>query len=283
MPGLKKLADIFLFSSLYISLVAVFMVFQTYTLLLEQPVNRPFLAFVFFSTVCSYNFHWMLTPHSVHPSARLNWSYQHKGLHLVLFLTGLSLSALLFYLYLTHYWRWICLAAILTFLYSAPKISLPPFLWLKKFAIGKTIFLALVWTYVTTALPLFIEHAAGKEKMLSYFLGEFFFIYAICILFDYRDRKDDIAEGIRSMITYFQDKGITRLFAMSVMLSAFFFLALWWLGMQWTWVILLLFPLILLVFLFPVAKKNYSDYLYYFILDGLMMLSGFVLWIMSHF
>jgi len=39
----------------------------------------------------------------------------------------------------------------------------------------------------------------------------------------------------------------------------------------------------LLVFLFPVAKKNYSDYLYYFILDGLMMLSGFVLWIMSHF
>ncbi len=39
-------------------------------------------------------------------------------------------------------------------------------------------------------------------------------------------------------------------------------------------ILLLLIPGIILAFLYPMARRNFSDYLYYFILDGLMMLSA---------
>lgn len=278
----KKVFDFFLFSSLYIAVVAVVMVYQTYTLLIEKPVNWFCIAFVFFSTVCSYNFHWMLSSHSVNPSLRLNWTYKHKGYHLFLFIAGLFLAACFFF-YLISDWFWIGIAAVLTFLYSAPKISLPAFQWLKKFAIGKTIFLAMVWTYVTAALPLLIENTVWNERAILFCMGQFFFIYSICILFDYRDRQDDIAEGIRSMITYFNEKGIIRLFALSVFLAGTLFLLLPRYGTPRINVFLLLIPLLIVSLLFNHAKKNFSDYLFYFVLDGLMMLSGLLLWIMNRF
>ncbi len=278
----KKVFDFFLFSSLFIAVVAVVMVYHTYTLLIQQPTNPFFLAFVFFSTVSSYNFHWLLTPHSVNPSFRLSWSYNHKGYHLFLFISGSCLAIYLFF-YLINDWFWIGIAALLTFLYSAPKISLAPFQWLKRFAIGKTIFLAMVWTYVTSVLPLIVENVSWSEKSILFCVGEFFFIYSICILFDYRDRQDDIADGIRSMITYFNEKGITILFIVSVLTSTTLFFLLTRLGIPWLNFILLLIPLLIVSMLFNHTKKSFSDYLFYFVLDGLMMLSGLLLWIMNRF
>jgi hypothetical protein len=46
---------------------------------------------------------------------------------------------------------------------------------------------------------------------------------------------------------------------------------------------ILLIPVSLVAILFNYAKKNFSDYFYYFILDGLMMLSGILLLIMEWF
>ena len=45
----------------------------------------------------------------------------------------------------------------------------------------------------------------------------------------------------------------------------------------------LLTPALLLISLYKYAKRNFSDYLYYFVLDGLMMLSGLLLWLVSRF
>jgi len=45
-------------------------------------------------------------------------------------------------------------------------------------------------------------------------------------------------------------------------------------------VIVLLIPGFILVLLYPYAKRNFSDYLYYFVLDGLMMLSGLLMLIL---
>jgi hypothetical protein len=40
---------------------------------------------------------------------------------------------------------------------------------------------------------------------------------------------------------------------------------------------MVILPGIILYFLYPRAKKSDSDYLYYFILDGLMMLSALLM------
>src|SRR6185503_16161731 len=171
------------------------MVYQTYTLILSKTVDPWFAAFVFFSTVCSYNFHWALTPHMLAPSHRMEWGEKHKSYHSLLSLAGLTGAAICFF-FLKEHWFYIGIAAVFTFLYSAPKISVPPFLWLKRIAVGKTIFLAMAWTYVTAALPILIEANIITSKAILFCIGQFFFIYAICILFDFRDREEDKAEGI---------------------------------------------------------------------------------------
>ena len=121
------------------------------------------------------------------------------------------------------------------------------------------------------------------EKAIFFCAGQFFFVYAICILFDFRDREDDKLEGIRSMITNFDERGINTLFAISI--TTFFVLCILLNreGIQWSNIILLLIPALVLISLYKYAKRNFSDYLYYFVLDGLMMLSGLLLWLVSRF
>jgi 4-hydroxybenzoate polyprenyltransferase len=257
------------------------MLYQTYTLIIGKPVDLYFAAFAFFSTVCSYNFHWALTPHSVVPSQRLQWEQKHKSYHFLLSIVGLIGSAVFFFFFIEK-WMYIIPAAILTFLYSAPKIPLPFFQLLKKVALGKTIFLAMIWAYVTAALPILIEDQFTLKAFL-FCSGQFFLIYAICILFDFRDREDDKADGIRSMITYFNERGIDMLFAISVNIFIILTLLLNQEGLSWINIIILLVPSFVLISLYKYSKRNFSDYLYYFVLDGLMMLSGLLLWIMNRF
>ena len=148
----KKLLDFLVFSSLYISGCAMLMVHQTNHLLRLQYRTVPYFFFVFFSTICSYNFHWYLTGTAENEKTRVQWTQNHKQLHFALFLFGLAGSAI-FGLYFIKHWFWMGGAVLLTFLYSAPKIERPPFHFLRKIAVGKTIFLAFVWMYVTTFLP----------------------------------------------------------------------------------------------------------------------------------
>jgi len=82
------------------------------------------------------------------------------------------------------------------------------------------------------------------------------------------------------MITYFDEKGVNRLFSFSMLAFVLFTLGLLFTGSSLLSVIVLLIPGFILVLLYPYAKRNFSDYLYYFVLDGLMMLSGLLMLIL---
>lgn len=273
MTYLRKLFDLFLFSSLFIALCAVVMTFQTNHLLSLEYNHRHYAAFVFFSTICSYNFHWYLTPDSYTEHTRAHWTRQHKILHLLLFIAGIVGAAWYFFSFV-HVWFWLMVPVVLTFLYSAPKLPYRPFTWLKKVAVGKTIFLAMVWMYVTTLPPMIISGAEWQPSFILFACSRFFLIYAICILFDYRDREEDKKDGIRSMITYFSEKGVSTLFFGSLVAFAAATAALYFYGMPVLTVIFLLVPGVIVLALFGTARRNFSDYLYYFVLDGLMMFSA---------
>jgi 4-hydroxybenzoate polyprenyltransferase len=254
------------------------MVYQTYDLLLHSTPSLHLIWFVFFSTVCSYNLHWYLTPHSVSRSIRISWAQRHKGWHLFLYFLGLS-GSIFYFFSLRRYWLALFVAALFTFLYTAPKLPGAIFRQLKKIAIGKTIFLAFVWTYVTAILPLVIPPPTHpwKNEYIFYVLSRYFLIYAICIPFDYRDREDDKKEGIRSMITYFNESGVNFLFYSSILLFTLFTVLFTHLFNNPFLLIALLVPGVITTAVYPYAKRNFSDYLYYFVLDGLMALSGLLL------
>ena len=266
----RKIADLFLFSSVYIALCAVLMIWQTTELLFHSFPSERLIGFVFFSTICSYNFHWWLTPHSVNPSRRIQWTQSHKILHFFLSLAGIT-GAGIYSLSLLSYWPALCFGAFFTFLYWAPKLPQPVFRHLKRFAVGKTLFLAIVWMYVTTILPVLIGGKNWNGDFILFAISRFFLIYSICILFDYRDREDDRKEGIRSLITFFNERGIDRIFFLSLAIYAITAAGLFLYDYSFYTIILLLIPGIVLVPLYPYAKRHFSDYLYYFVLDGLIM------------
>jgi 4-hydroxybenzoate polyprenyltransferase len=268
---LKDLFNFFIFSSLFIALVAVAMTYQSYYVFNKESSLR-LLLFTFFGTVTSYNFHWFLTPPDTElKSPRLKWTVSNRHVHLILCLVGLCGSIVSFF-FLTEYWIWIGIGVLFSFLYSAPKINHPLFSWLKKIAVGKTIFLAFAWTYVTCMLPLIISNNQLPDEQVLFAVNRFFLIYPICILFDYRDRNEDKKQGIKSMITFFDEEGIDRLFGgavivfliTSVLLTSYISVAE---------IAALLIPVIILSLLYKSSKKNFSDYRYYVVLDGLMMLS----------
>lgn len=271
----RSIFNFFLFSSVFIALCAVLMVYQTNHLLQLSYDPAPLLYFVFFSTLCSYNMHWYFTPFSFSEKIRSQWTQRHRLTHIVLMAIGAIGAAWFFFSFIDH-WIWIVPSAILTFLYSAPKLPFPIFRHLKKVAIGKTIFLSFVWMYVTSALPIFVSNAIWTENHLLFCISRFFLIYAICILFDYRDREQDKKDGIRSMITYFSVKGVDRLFWLSLILFIISTVLLYFFGFSIIVIIALVIPGLLTGILYPTAKVNHSDYLYYFVLDGLMMFSALI-------
>jgi 1,4-dihydroxy-2-naphthoate octaprenyltransferase len=252
------------------------MVYQT-CYLFRLPVSLPLLFFTFFATICSYNFHWYLTPDFPSDSQRVNWSKHHKTLHLALYFTGVIGSLVSFFFIYTH-WLALLIATGITFLYSAPKVPFPFFRFLRKIAVGKTIFLATVWTYVTAVLPVFISGSVFGGPAILFAFSRFFLIYAICILFDFRDREEDKASGIRSLITLLSERGIDRLFILSVFLFLLFTVSLFFFHpLSPVAELALLIPGAILCSLYSYAKQHFTDFLYYFVLDGLMMLSALLL------
>ena len=266
----------FIYSNLFIAACAVLMVNQTCRFLLHESPDKYFFLFVFFSTICSYSFHWYLTSHSVMPSHRILWLKQNRKTHLVLFFIGL-LGCGFFFFYLLSYWYWLLPAAIFTFLYSAPKISNKYFRALLKLALGKTIFLALVWMYVTSFLPILISGQPWKNDFTLFIISRYFLIYTICILFDYRDREDDKAAGIRSLITFLNKRSVFYLFVFSLCIFAVATIWMLQFGYGLLNIGILLLPAVITASLYNYAVRNFSDMLYYFVLDGLIALSAIIM------
>jgi 4-hydroxybenzoate polyprenyltransferase len=254
------------------------MIWQTTWLLLGAAPPGRLLGFAFFSTICSYNFHWYLTPKSASPSRRVQWTHRHKALHFVLCLTGI-VGAAVYFFYLLPFFPALCIAAFLTFLYSAPKLPQRAFRQLQKIAIGKTLFLTFVWVYVTTVLPLILADVQWNFSYVLFTAGRFFLIYGICIIFDYRDREDDKAQGIRSLITLLDEKGVDRLFGISMALFFLSNFALAFYHYPAYSIFLLVIPGIVTAALYRESKRNFSDDLYYIVLDGLMMFSGLLMFL----
>ncbi|SEW36143.1 UbiA prenyltransferase family protein [Chitinophaga arvensicola] len=276
---LRSLFNFILFTSIYISGCALGMIWQTNQLLdLHYPKNT-FYLFVFFSTICSYNFHWYLTPGAYSASERMQWGNRHRTLMLALCGVGM-LGSLWFFWQLREHWLVLSGSVILTFLYSAPKVPHKAFRWLSKIAIGKTLFLTFVWTYVTTLLPALVAGNTTTAPVIFLTLHRFTLIYAICILFDYRDLESDRKEGIRSLITALDEKNLNRLYYFSLLLAA---VSAGLMGPFTTLpaIATLMVPVIATALITHKAHHDDSDYLFYFVLDGFMALSAVLYWLIS--
>lgn len=131
--------------------------------------------------------------------------------------------------------------------------------------------------YVTTILPIIVSEQSWKPDFTLFVLSRFFLVYAICILFDLRDREDDKADGIRSMITFLSKRNIFILFTFSLLAFAGATIGMLQFDYPLMSILIILIPGIIVASLYHYAKSNFSDLLYYFVLDGLMALSAILM------
>ncbi|MET0634901.1 MAG: hypothetical protein ABWZ25_02670 [Chitinophagaceae bacterium] len=285
----------FIFSNLFISCCAVLMAWQTYYVL-GITVHPDTLWFIFFSTLSSYSFHWMLTTDWTHDTSRSQWQQSARWIHPLLLVLAATGTCWFGWKLVAH-WPYLLTIALLTFLYSAPKIPHPLFKKLRQVAIAKTLFLAIIWTMATTLIPVvtsgnnsitgwtgLLTGTGGQNPeitFLLFLLNRFFLIYAICILFDLRDRDNDRNHGIRSLVTWLHPTQVRVLFRLSLFLFTLSGCLMLAVGQSILPVCLILIPGILTGLLYRKALLSYGDLLYYFVLDGLMALSAAIMWLIS--
>ncbi len=244
----------------------------------SQYHNTYLIPFVVSATLASYNFHWFLTRPKKGISRRGDWTIRNKILLFILMSAGMIGSAW-FFLPLKEHWIPIGASVLITFIYSAPKI--PAFEKLNRIAVAKTLFLTIVWVYVTTILYFFVKDLRFSSKEILFCLSRFFLIYCICILFDYRDREDDRKQGLSSLPVIVSDRTLTIIFYGSAALFVLATLALYWHGFSLINVVLLLAPGLIVTSLYNYARTHYSDFLFYFVLDGMMALSSLLTLLIS--
>jgi hypothetical protein len=277
MTYVKKWVDFLLFSNLFVSCIAAgscWFTMQVFHLHLP-PL---FLCLIFFSTLSSYSLHWYLTPSGITHSDRIIWTLSKNHILWNHFIIGSIITFILLILH-SDLWIYFLPAALLTFIYTAPKLPFRPFTYLQHWAIAKTLYLSVLWTFVTAILPILADVKAVlfESTHWIFILNRFLLIHAICILFDFRDRQEDQQNGIKSMITYASTKDLYFLFGC---INIGFIITFWFFFKQNPSIPILfsmIAPCLILLLTFQYSMRTQSDYWFYGMLDGLVSLSSIVL------
>ena len=270
----QTVADYLLFSNVFIACCALAMTSATaYLFALDLPIS--FFGLPFLGALCSYSLHSYLTTLADPTRRRLCWIDEHRKFLGLLFVGGAFIVILLLWR-LRAYWLYWLPAAVVTFLYTAPKINRYPFIYLRKVAVLKTLYLALAWTYVTVLLPLLMSVTVWQERMSWWALNRFFWLYCVCFWFDYRDRAEDRQSRFLTLVAGMTERQATIFFSALVGGFTITLFQLYEHGYSASQLAKAALPVILLLLVISQLRHTTSDYWYYGYVDGLLLLSGAV-------
>jgi 4-hydroxybenzoate polyprenyltransferase len=280
---MRALTRFFLYSNLLIALCAMTMTWETLYFFTPglRPETASLLMFVGLACLGAYGLHWLLSLTHTHPTARINWTRKHFRLMMTVTIGSLLGAMILFWSFRQH-WLPVLPAAGLTLIYILPKVD--RFRGLRSLAFGKTFLLATTWTYITSIMPLLIREVPLEGPWLWFTLGRFFLVYTICLLFDHRDVEQDLRDGLSTLPARINENQLTFIFFASLALCVFCMILSHRLANSSLFTpghpsntSVLLFRIsspFILAFLFKKAIRSNDDFLYYGILDFLMMFSG---------
>jgi hypothetical protein len=198
----RQILRYFLFGNFFVSIGAALAMWGT-AYLFDLKLHYCNYVLMLLGTLCAYSFHWYLTPYASYDREREAWTLEHKRLLLVLcvsaFVAGIAYGVvhrthikLLYYVPLI----------IFTFVYSAPKIPVQPFVRLRKMVMAKTLYLTIGWWYATSYLPILLGSTQASSHASPYLWYRFLLIFTICFVFDYRDKSLDILSGIKTVLKF---------------------------------------------------------------------------------
>ena len=264
--------------SIFIAICAVALCFQT-ALLLHINLTVYLYAFIFFSTICSYNFYWLLSGYLFSREAFPVFFKRYYTNAIVLALGGIGL--LYAVLHITNLWPVISLGLILTLLYTVPLLPFSAFRFMRKAGLVKTFLLAFTWAFVTVYIPYKQNPTGNIATLVMLFNNRFLFMLMLCIIFDARDTNVDKIRGLQSLTTiikpatvqYIMFAVFTAYIINGIVIRAYYDEPMQIIALLVTGVVTAI------VYFFSLKKQGY--FFYYFLVDGLMLFSALATYMAS--
>ena len=258
--------------SIFIALCAMALCYQT-NLILHTQNNFDLYGFVFFSTICSYNFYWLLSKFYF-AKKRAYLGYIKENFSFVIIFIIALIAALYFIIQVPFLIIYVLIGVFLTLLYSLPLWPFEFAKKLQKIGFFKTVLLAFTWAYITSILPAVNLFKNNVTEICLLFAARFCFMLLLCIIFDKRDITVDKSHGLHSLATDIPLKTLNTIIyivfisylMMGLLLRYHFndkpqmFAFLITGGFVW-W-----------VYTLSLKKRDY--FFYYFLVDGLMLISA---------
>lgn len=267
--------------SVFISCCAACLCYQT-DVLLHNPHDINVYAFVFFSTLCSYNFYWLLSK-LYFARGGLDLNFLKKNISFfIFFICGLP-GTLYFVTGLGYLFVHISVAVVLTLLYSLPLWQFSFSKKIQKAGFLKTILLSFTWAYITTVLPAAPVSDAMTMPFTVLFSARFFFMLLLCIIFDMRDVSLDKVHGLHSLATDVPKNKLNIL--MNVVFALYIITGLavrFYFGHDAQMIAFMLTGIIIW-FVYRMSLKPQGYIFYYFLVDGLMLISALGTYLAAQF
>lgn len=258
--------------SIFISLCALALCYQTFTLL-HIPPDRYVYAFIFCATLCSYNFYWLISKYSFSNRQRVRAFLKTNISYVIIFLLSAA-GMMVSFFFIPGAFVWVLIAILLTLLYSLP---LWPGSFVRRFRrVGflKTTLLAFTWAYVTVIIPAMPVLETAIQPVCVLFIARFFFMLMLCVMFDMRDMAMDKIRGLHSLAT-----DVSRSILKNIMLAAFAFYMAAGLLVRYEFndtpqLLAFIFTGVIVWVVYRLSFKKKGYFFYYFLVDGLMLLSA---------
>jgi 4-hydroxybenzoate polyprenyltransferase len=231
---------------------------------------------VFGSTLMVYNVHYLVKRSTPEISDRFAWSQFHMLWHRVMFSIGfLGCFLSVFFVNWQILLGCVVLAA-LSFAYSLPLLPFKDKRRIREFGWIKILVLTLVWTIVTSVLPMLYWNVPLTAYPFEIVI-RFVFMFTLCVAFDIRDMQTDLEAGIATLPNLIGVKNSYRL--MDAALLLFVLLSL---------VQYIRYPIpsrlagelaaaLVTKLAINYSKRHSSDRIYLGLIDGMMLLYGLLL------
>lgn len=221
---LRKLADLILYSSVWVAICAALQVQLTYIILdSSSPGVDTYTVFIFCGTLALYCLHRLIglgTIQDLNDAGGRFKVIKAYQAHIKVYCTIGFAGGIIAFLFLSHsIWPYVVIPAILAGAYVVPIPGIGR--RLRDYPLLKIFVLAVTWAFLTVCVPALSSGQSEIQTIVPMYLERAALIFALTIPFDIRDASADDKNGVRTLpnVIGFRYSKMAGILALSVSAS----------------------------------------------------------------
>lgn len=278
--ALQSVSNFLLFSNLFMALCAVAQGSVTFFLLGIKP-NEAVLGLLFLATLAVYNFSLLVTKDTEEEklnNVRLHWFFNHYRLMITITMVASLGLITLFFLLPLKISLLLIIPGIISVFYNIPLPSLinSKSIGIRHFPLVKQLSIVLVWTVSCVLIPIMLAPSQSFGHIVLLLVEQALFYSIITIPFDIRDLSVDLIKGVKTLPVLFGEKTSLQICRALILLNFLVLLILDNLNFKpsfWALSITLVITAVLILN----WKRAKTEYYYFFLLDGVLVLQYLML------